>query len=155
MGVLQQGRGVGATGGSNGGEGGGRGRRWLGEEESLDWVELKFLLLLMVMMMMMELLLLMMMRVNMVVVMLQWHPVVAEPVLGGLGHGLKHPHDPSLPLHELLDGRAVLLLFLLPLLLLLMMRGGGTWQQARDNISAIFPEYSPQHSVWKPSVTSL
>lgn len=56
---------------------------------------------------------LLLMVVKMMVVMLQRHPVVTQPVLGGLGHGLKHPsHSPdtSLSLHELCDGRAVLLL---------------------------------------------
>lgn len=63
-------------------------------------------------MLVMVLLLLMVVKM-MVVVMLQRHPVVTQPVLGGLGHGLKHPsHSPdtSLSLHELCDGWAVLLL---------------------------------------------
>ena len=110
-------------------------------EKSLDWVRLKLLLL----MVMMVVLLMMMMVVSMVmvVVMLQWHPVVAQPVLGGLRQGLKHPSDPSLSLHELLDGWAVLRLLRL---LLLLMNGGGTRQQARNNISTIVPHYSPHPS---------
>lgn len=104
-------------------------------EKSLDWVGLKLLLLVVVMMMV----LLMMMREQMMmVVMLQWHPVVAQPVLRGLRQGLKHP---PLPLHELLDGWAVLRLVLLLVLLLLLLVSNGTLQQARNNISTVSNDY--------------
>lgn len=80
---------------------------------------------------MLVVLLLMVVKMMVVVVMLQRHPVVTQPVLGWLGHGLKHPsHSPdtSLCLHELCDGRAVLLL----------VSAWGTLQQARNNICSIF-----------------
>lgn len=108
-------------------------------EKSLDWVWLKLLLRLM-----MVVVLLMMMEQMVVVVMLQRHPVVAQPVLGGLGHGLKHsydPSDPSLPLHELLDGRAVLRL----VLLLLLLMGG-------DNISTILHDHLASNHSPEPSI---
>lgn len=86
----------------------------LGLEQSLDWVLLKRLVLVM-----MEVLLLMVLLVVMeqvvVVVMLQRDTVIAQPVLGGLGHGLKRSYDacrPSLSLHQLLDGWAVLRLLM-------------------------------------------
>lgn len=94
-------------------------------EKSFDWVWLKLLLL----MMMMVVMWLVMMEQMVMVVMLQRHPIVTQPVLGGFGQGLKHtpnPHNPSLSLHELLDGRAVLRLVLL--LLLLLVGGSGTQQ---------------------------
>lgn len=116
MGALLQRRRLGATWGSSSGEGGGGKSRWLCLEKSLDWVRLK---LLMVMMMVVLMLLLMMVKVVMVVVMLQWHPVVTQPIFRGFRHGLKHPTNPSLSLHELLDGRAVLRLALLLLLSIL------------------------------------
>lgn len=121
-------------------------------EKSLDWVQLELLLLMMMMMMeVMLLLLLMMMEKMVMVVMLQRHPVVTQPVLGGLGHGLKHSYDatdPSLSLHELLDGWAVLRL----VLLLLLMRGSGTRQQPHNDISTIFPNHLPCNHSPMPSI---
>lgn len=116
---------------------------WLGLEKSLDWVRLKLLLLLLLMVVVV--LLMMMMVQVMMVVMLQRHPVVTQPVLGGLGHSLKHtsnPSDASLSLHELLDGWAVLRLVLLLLLLLL----GGIWQQAHNIYTITDNRLSSNHS---------
>lgn len=66
--------------------------------------------MMMVMMMVGEMLrlLLMMMEEVVMVVMLQRHPVVTQPVLGGLRQGLQHSQPAPLSLHQLLDGRAVL-----------------------------------------------
>ena len=147
MGVLLRGGGrVGETRGcrGEGGGGGGGRRKWLELEKSLDWVLLKLLLL----MMMVVVVLLMMVEQMVMVVMLQWHPVVTQPVLGGLGQGLKSSSDPSLSLHELLDGwavlRLVLLLLLLLLLMVVLMDSGGS--QAH-NISTIVPDHlSSDHS---------
>lgn len=107
-------------------------------KKSLDWVGLKLLLL----MVMMVLLMMKLVKMMMVVVVLQWHPIVAQPVLGGLRHSLKHPSQPSLSLHELLDGWAVL-----RLILLLLMSSSGTRQQACNNIPPIFPDYSPDPTI--------
>ncbi len=155
MWVLQRSRRrrrVGATWWSNRREGSRGGRKGLGLEKSLDWVRLKLLLL---MMMMMKVVLLMMMEQMVMVVMLQRHAVVTESVLRGLGHSLKHsdgPADPSLSLHELLDGRAVLRLVLLLLLLQLQLMGGrGTWQQAH-NISTIFHKCLSSNHFPQPSI---
>lgn len=142
MRILLQGRRVGATQWSSRGEGGGGGRKWLDLEKSLDWVRLKLLLMVVVLLMMMEQMVM--------VVMLQRHPVVTQPVLGGLGHGLKHsydPSDPSLSLHELLDGWAVLRL----VLLLLLMGSAGTGQQT-PNISTIYSDSLSTNRSPEPSI---
>lgn len=114
-------------------------------EKSLDWVKLLLLLLLVVVMMVM--LLVMMVEHVVMVVMLQRHPVVTQPVLGGLGHGLEHPsdpRDPSLSLHELLDGWAVL-----GLVLLLLLEGGSGTRQQGHNVTTIYlsSNHSPEPSI--------
>lgn len=132
MGVLLQGW-DGATWWSGSGAkcgGGGTWRKGLCLEQSLDWIRLELLLLMMMLMsvlmmlmmgvmlmlVLMLLMLLVLMEKVVIVVMLQRHPVVTQPVLRGLGHGLEHCHrTPRSPLslHELLDGWAVLRLALL------------------------------------------
>lgn len=127
MRALLQRRRVGATRRSSGGEGGG-GWRWrrLALEKSLDWIRLQLLVVLVLV-----LLVMVMVMVKMVMVMIQRYTVVTQPIFGGLGHGLKDPTDASLSLHELCDGRAVLLLLLLLLVLLVTLWSVNTVQEIR------------------------
>lgn len=133
----------------------GGGRRGLGLEKSHDWVSMELLLLLLLLqlllMMKVVLLVMMMVQVVMMVVKLQRHPVVTQPVLGGLGQGLKTTsdhRDRSLSLHEFLDGRAVL-----GRMLLLLTGASGTRQRAPDGVPAVLPDClssnrSPRRRVW-------
>ena len=129
---------VGAIQRSIRGEGGRRCREGLRLEKSLNGVKLLLLLLLLLLLMMM--MVMMMMMINgwvmllmlllmvvvvekmVMVVVFQRKPIVTKPVFRGLGHSLKHsydPADPPRPLHELLNGRALLRLVVRLLLLLL------------------------------------
>lgn len=73
-------------------------------EEPLDWIELVLMLHLMVVHAVVVV-------VVVKVVGVQRDAVVAQPVLGGLGQRVKDPAGrPPLPLHELQDGRAVLMM---------------------------------------------
>lgn len=84
-------------------------------KESLDWVRVKLLLLLLLLLkVMMMMVVMVLIRVRMVMmVVLQWHSIVTEPVLRGLRQSLEGTSTHSLSLHQLLDGWAMLLLLLL------------------------------------------